>query len=120
MTQQQYRNQFENQVKDLIAQYAEIHGHGPDVTIQWGKGDVRLPTIPISERIKKDIEFDDAIGRSDPDERSWGMQNGILISKREARLFIKLLADQKHAPPEVPRTANGEIGLSYEEGNQLP
>lgn len=36
MTSQQYRTQFENQVKDLIRQYAETHGHAPDVTIKWG------------------------------------------------------------------------------------
>lgn len=37
MTTQQYRNQFEDQVKDLIKQYAATHGHAPDVMIEWGK-----------------------------------------------------------------------------------
>lgn len=94
MTEQQYREQFEEQVKGLISQFMETHGNAPAVTIEWGKKGVPLPTIPISERIKKDIEFDDANGRSDPDERSWGMQNGILISKREAKLFFQLLTNQ--------------------------
>lgn len=30
-----YRNQFEDQVKDLIRKYTETHGYGPAVTIEW-------------------------------------------------------------------------------------
>lgn len=119
MTQQKYRTQLEDQVKDLITQYLETHGEAPAVKVEWGnKGNAIHPTIPISERIKRDIEFDDANGRSDPDERSWGMQNGILISKREAQLFVDLLSAQKNtltsAAPE-PEVVE-QLRQSYNKG----
>lgn len=51
MTQQQYRDQFESQVKDLRDQYLQIHGEAPAVTIEWGN---LAPAAPTPEVVPED------------------------------------------------------------------
>ena len=41
----------------------------------------------VIERLKRSVKFAEESG-GDMDERSWGMQEGVLISENEAKNFI--------------------------------